>query len=446
MRSYWLNLDLKYRRAFFTIFASGLATLAKFIVMLISIPLTIGYLGAQMYGLISTVMTMCIWINTIADGGIGLSLKNAIIKHQSHGTEEDIALLSSSAFFVMLAIIVVLCFLLSIVIPFLNWQYILNLELKINQFQLVIFIITLLWATLLIIPFTLPKLIYSAYQQEYLFSGWVMLGSITGLGLQILFIKLNQGFILVGTAIQIGSFLGCMLGTLWYLKTRRNISFKFNRIQFKTFKQLFSPSIDFFLLQFTALAIYQSGVFLTNHFLGQKIAAVYSIHFQLFAYFQLIITLIISPFWSILSDAYHKKNLDLFRTLLIKIILGITIITLLFCIVMLIFGNHIIAILSHNQIKFNLHLMLILAIYHVISITIGVISLSLLAIGDTRLMSKVVIVQSLLTVGLSIGLIKLTGVLGCALASLFSIVLTIMWYSPWRFYKVIWCGNYFKRD
>ena len=195
-------------------------------------------------------------------------------------------------------------------------------------------------------------------------------------------------------------------------------------------------------MQFTALAIYQSGVFLTNHFLGQKIAAVYSIHFQLFAYFQLIITLIISPFWSILSDAYHKKNLDLFRTLLIKIILGITIITLLFCIVMLIFGNHIIAILSHNQIKFNLHLMLIL----VISITIGVISLSLLAIGDTRLMSKVVIVQSLLTVGLSIGLIKLTGVLGCALASLFSIVLTIMWYSPWRFYKVIWCGNYFKRD
>lgn len=432
MLNYWRSFDQKTQRLFLTIAASSSATAAKFIITLISIPLIIGYLGSQMYGLVSTVLTMCIWVNTIADGGIGLSLKNAIIKKRAQGNIQDIASLSSSAFFIMLIIITALCLLLSFIIPFLNWSSILNLQVKIAPSQLVGFIIILLWSTLLIIPFSLPKLIYAAYQQEYLFSIWLFLGSILGLAILLIVIKLQQSIVLVGSALQIGTLIGAILGSLWFVHKKTDIKFSMKGIKLSTFKELLSPSLDFFLLQFTALAIFQSGVFITNFLLGQQSAAVYSLHFQVFAYFQLFITLIVSPFWSVISEAYHQNNYLYLKNILLKLVFAVFLLTLLFSITALCFGQSIITLLSHGQINFDFKLMFLLAVYHLLSITIGVISLTLLSIGDTRLMSKVVIIQSILTITLSIFFVKTYGIIGCALGSLISIILTIMWYSPLR--------------
>ncbi|NNM58824.1 MAG: oligosaccharide flippase family protein [Legionellales bacterium] len=428
-----------FNAALMTIMANGLAIGIKFTITLISIPLIIGYLGASMYGLITTVLTMCIWINTIADGGVGLSLKNAIIKqHAEKNSSEKISELISSAFFATLALSILLCLALSCIIPWLDWNKILNIQISISHSDLTSLILILLWTTLLIIPFSLPKLIYSAFQQEYLFSPWLILGSILGIGLQIFIIKENQGFILAASALQIGSWAGALFGTTWFIQSRKNLSFTFFNVKWQVLRGLAGSSMDFLLFQLTALAIFQSGIVITNSLLGQEKAAIYAIHFQLFAYLQMLTTLIIAPFWSILAQAYYQNNKLLFKKILGYLTLFIFLLTLLISGMLAIFGRWIISFLSHHQINYMPSLLWMLASYHIISITVGTLTLALLSINDTKLMRKIVILQAILTILLSIIFVKYYGILGCALGSLVSVSATILWYSPLRVFTLFY--------
>lgn len=433
------NLGSSLNAALITIILNGFTTGIKFLVALISIPLIIGYLGASMYGLITTILTLCIWLNTIADGGVGLSLKNAIIKQR---TEEDnpekIRELASSAFCTVLMLTIALCLILSFIIPWLDWNKILNIQVSISHFDLTSLIIILLWTTLLIIPFSLPKLIYSAFQQEYLFSPWLVLGSLLGIGLQIFVIKKNIGFIFAASALQIGSLAGVLLGTGWFMHSRKSLSFTFSKAKWQTLRTLISPSVDFLLLQLTALAIFQSGIVITNYLLGQNIAAIYAIHFQLFAYFQMLATLIITPFWSMLAQAYHQGNKTFFKKTLKYLTLFIFVLTLLFSILLANFGHWVIAFLSHHQIQYMPSLLWVLAAYHLVSITAGTLTLALLSINDTKLMRKIIMLQAILTILLSIFFVKHYGVLGCALGSLVSVTATVLWYSPLRIYTIFY--------
>jgi O-antigen/teichoic acid export membrane protein len=427
------NLFSKSKPALLTILTNGLAMLIKFAVTLLSIRLLIGYIGSEMYGLITTIMTMCIWLNTIADGGIGLSLKNAILKLRT--TDNDtiqISELASSAFFMILSLTLLLNFSLALLIPSLNWHSILNIQVNITSTQLIFFIITMLASTLLLIPFNLPKLIYAAYQKEYLFSFWLFLGSIIGIIWQIICIHYNYGLVLAGSAIQLGSLLAALLGTVWFIHKQQLIKWHLLKANWTAFRLLLSPSLDFFILQFTALAIFQSGIFITNYFLGQQAAATYALHYQIFAYFQIVTSLIITPFWSAMGEAYHQKNQILFKKFVVYLTTFIGLLSLLFGIVVMLGGNYWISLLSHHQVSYSPALMLILALFQLLSITSGTVTTALLSVGDTHIMRKMLVLQAILNIILSAGLVQLYGILGCALGLLFSTLLTTLWYSPWR--------------
>src|SRR2546422_2066828 len=116
----------RYRRAVLTTASSGAARGISLVAMLISVPLTVRYLGNERYALWVTISSI-INLLSFADLGLGNGLLNVI--SESHGREDrDAAAQSVSSAFLMLvstAAVITMAFLL--VYPHLPWTRIFNL-------------------------------------------------------------------------------------------------------------------------------------------------------------------------------------------------------------------------------------------------------------------------------------------------------------------------------
>ena len=97
----------RYRRAALTTFTSGVARAVTVITWLVTVRLTVHYLGTERYGLWMTI-TSLVAMMSFADLGIGNGLLNCITEAKGGDDRESVRKYVSSAFFLLLAIATVL--------------------------------------------------------------------------------------------------------------------------------------------------------------------------------------------------------------------------------------------------------------------------------------------------------------------------------------------------
>lgn len=93
----------RYRRAGLTTLTSIAARGISLLTVLISVPLTIGYLGAERYGLWMTISSVIAMIGFL-DFGLGNGLLNAVSEANGRDDREAAHRYVSSAFFMLLGV------------------------------------------------------------------------------------------------------------------------------------------------------------------------------------------------------------------------------------------------------------------------------------------------------------------------------------------------------
>ena len=99
----------RYRRVAWTTIASVAATLIRILTQLISVPLTLHYLGAERYGLWMTISSV-IAILGFADLGMGHGLMNAISEANGKDDQEMAKKYVSSSFLMLSSVAIALAF------------------------------------------------------------------------------------------------------------------------------------------------------------------------------------------------------------------------------------------------------------------------------------------------------------------------------------------------
>ena len=97
----------RYRRAALTTITSGMARAVTVITWLVTVRLTVHYLGTERYGLWMTITSM-VAMMSFADLGIGNGLLNSITEAKGGEDRESVRKYVSSAFFLLLTIALVL--------------------------------------------------------------------------------------------------------------------------------------------------------------------------------------------------------------------------------------------------------------------------------------------------------------------------------------------------
>jgi O-antigen/teichoic acid export membrane protein len=115
----------RYRRIAISTAASVISKIVSIFTTLISVPLTINYLGTERYGLWMTISSV-IGMLGFADLGMGNGLLNAISEANGKDDRQSARMYVSSTFFMLLAIAVLMLTAFALMYGFIPWQRVFN--------------------------------------------------------------------------------------------------------------------------------------------------------------------------------------------------------------------------------------------------------------------------------------------------------------------------------
>ena len=101
------------------------------VISLLIVPLTLGYVSSDLYGIWLTLSSIMMWLNFF-DIGFTLGLKNKLPEAITLGNMQRGKELVSTTYFIMISIFVPLCIVLEIIIPYIDWASFLNVSTHYN--------------------------------------------------------------------------------------------------------------------------------------------------------------------------------------------------------------------------------------------------------------------------------------------------------------------------
>jgi O-antigen/teichoic acid export membrane protein len=192
--------ERRYQRIIQSVVTGALGKGVNVLVLLISVPLTLGYLGPERYGIWIAMTTLIGWLS-LADIGLGQGLLNLLADADGRQRGDLPQRYVATAFWVLAGAAVILG---ASVIPLCNsidWRYVLGLRSDAVADETRVAIEVAALCLLAALPFTLVSRIFIAYQEGVLANAWLALGSIVGLLAIVAVTRWNGGLVALSAAV-----------------------------------------------------------------------------------------------------------------------------------------------------------------------------------------------------------------------------------------------------
>lgn len=331
----------RYRRILLTGGTTAIVKLFSAVINLITVPLTVHYLGAERYGLwmaISSIMALM----SFADLGLGNGLLNAISKANGQNSIKDAQIAVSSTFYMLLGISGVLFLIFLIIYPFIEWQNVFNAqsELAIEESGPTMFVLVIIF--LINMPLGIVRRIQDGYQEGFKFQIWLIVGSLISLTGLLVCIFLETGLPWLVLAFSSGPLIATLLnGIVLFSKRRKELLPRYRNFDFTTGKYLFKAGLIFFILGIFTLLGNSSDDIILAHTIGPASVAGYEIVKKLFL-FSMFTQFIIQPLWPAFGEALESGDLDWAKRTLKKAILLSIVSSAIISLPLVVFGKQII--------------------------------------------------------------------------------------------------------
>ena len=172
--------ERRYQRILQSVLTGFFGKGVSIVVSFLAVPLALGYLGAELYGVWITISTLLVWIS-LADLGLGNGLTNLLAA--AYGKERpDLAQkYVATAFWLLTGIAVLIGCAFVIVWRLLDWPLLFGVESFQAKIQVAPAILAAVVIYLMSFPLLLVNKILNAYQEGALGNLWLGLGGLASL-------------------------------------------------------------------------------------------------------------------------------------------------------------------------------------------------------------------------------------------------------------------------
>lgn len=316
---HWFNLTLNRaepssnsQRRYQRIVQSALTALAGkgvgILVSIISVPLTVGYLGAERYGVWITISTLLAWLN-LADLGLGSGLTNALAS--AYGKERpDLAQrYVATAFGLLAAVAVIVGMIIAAVWQWIDWTELFKVQSALTRAEIPPAIAVAIALFLLNLPFSLITKIYNAYQEGAIANVWLALGNVASLVALIVVTRTQGGLVWLVGAYSGSLVLVASLSAIWLFGWhKRWLMPHWAFVHRNAVRELASTGGMFFVVQVAGLLIFQTDNLIIAHYLGASQVTPYSITYRLFSYALLLQSFVLPALWPAFGEALARKD------------------------------------------------------------------------------------------------------------------------------------------
>jgi len=313
----------RHRRAFLTALASGLSRVISISTGLISVPMTLRYLGTERYGLWMTISAIIAFL-AFSDLGINNSLLNGIAKAYGRNDRVLARQYVSSAFFLLTAVALVLGAIFLVAYPWISWASIFRVHSTQAMSESGPAIAVFTGCFLLNIPVGIVTRVQSGYQDGFIANLWIALGSVLSLLLLLLVIHYHGSLALLVLAMAGSPILVLVLNGFvlfgiqrpWLIPSKRYVERGVS-------KDLMHLGGLFFILQLAGAIAFSSDNLVLARIIGPEAVTSYSVPCRLFSLISMVTMLIIAPLWPAYGEALERQDhrwirKTLYQTLMIS--------------------------------------------------------------------------------------------------------------------------------
>ncbi len=339
----------RYRRAALTTFTSIIAKTVSVLTGLISVPLTLNYLGTERYGLWMTISSVVVML-AFADFGLGNGLVNAI--SQAHGkNDRDAAKKAvSSVFFILTGSALVFSIVFIIVYQFVPWTRVFNVT-SVQAMQESGPAMAVFFACFVLnLPLGIVQRIQIGYQEGFINNYWQIVGNVIGLILLVVAILLKAGLPWLVAAISGIPTLVTAVNWVFHLSLRRPwLLPRWSLFDWNVGKTLLGSGVIFMLLFIVNVLGTSTDNIIIAQFLGASAVATFAVVQRLFS-LTLLVQFCTIPLWPAFSEAIIKSDFEWARRTFIRLQVIGGLMTLLICLLLMLFGQSIIRLWAGPQV------------------------------------------------------------------------------------------------
>lgn len=290
------------------------------IVSLMLVPLTLGYVSSELYGIWLTLSSITVWLSFF-DIGFTLGLKNKLAEAIALEDWERGKSLVSTTYMIMIAVFVPLCVVLEFLIPCVDWATFLNVSSQYNEEIIkALHMIALFFCLQMIV--NVLQAVVAAFQKVALSSVFPVIGNVLSLiiiwGLSRCYPPSLTALAFAISAMPVLVLFGASI--LFYSKRFSRVSPSVKYVDRKYVKNIFDLGARFFIIQIQVVVLYQSTNILISNVSGPDDVTAYNIVYKYMSIAMMVYSIILAPMWPAFTDAYTKGDYNWMQNVYKKMI------------------------------------------------------------------------------------------------------------------------------
>lgn len=287
---------------------AGAARAVGLVVGFLLVPLCVGYLGAERYGVWITVSSTLTWLY-LADLGIGNGLTNVLSSALGLGDRGAAQRHVATAFWLLTASATLIGAVFMLAWPFVDWARVFNVEGRAAGLEVRALVGWAVALYLAAFPFAILEKIYAAHGEGTLANAWGTADSVLTL-VAVLAVTRTQGGLVALVLAVAGTHLAVVLANATWLFRRHlpDLAPRWSRASWTGMREVAGPAAQFFLIQVVGLVLFSTDNVIIARVLDPAAVTPYSVAWKLFTIPTLFVSLHAPYVWPAYSEAHARRD------------------------------------------------------------------------------------------------------------------------------------------
>lgn len=276
---------------------------------LLVVPMTIGYLNPTRYGIWLTVSSIIGWI-AFFDLGLGNGFRNKFAEAKANGDRQLAREYVSTTYFSLAVIVSFLLLVILVVNRFMDWPAVLHVEAALKAELRQVFAILSVFFCVNLVANTFAILLTADQQPGYA-SLINCLGQVLSVVAILILTRTTEGSLLNLSLYFAGIPCLVMLLVSWVSfrrTTYRQYAPSLRLVRLPLVKTILGKGVQFFITYLCLILIFQVSNVVLSREIGPVSVTQYNIANKYFNVLYMVMTIIITPFWSAFTDAYTRND------------------------------------------------------------------------------------------------------------------------------------------
>lgn len=402
----------RYQRAGLTAVVALGARGLTMLMSLLTVPLTLNYLGPERYGMWMTISSI-IALLSFTDLGVGNGLINAVTRAIARSDLADARRQVSSAFMILMLVAAGVGILFVLTYPVVSWARVFAVSSTLAVSEAGPGMAAWVACFLLGLPLSVAAQVRLGRQEGYFVHMLSVGGNLVAVAALLIVILTRQGLPALVFAMAGPPLLA--MGLNWVLLFGRHAAAlrpSLRLVSLRTGWALLRAGFLFFVLQIAIAVAFTSDSLVAAQVIGPVAVAEYAVVSKLFMIPTLIVATILSPLWPAYGDAIARGDLLWARSTLVRSLRGGLAVTVPLSVFLVTFGMPIIRLWVGPTVTPPLLLLLGFGIWVVMSAVGTSVAMLLNGAHEIGVQAAAAVVMALANITLSIWLASRIGVAG----------------------------------